>query len=73
MNNKEILEKDNCQTVRFVGKEVGIKVVSLRTETFYKACAMGKGAGHSESRSSRKGKERGNATEVHVIMLRASL
>ena len=52
MNNNKILEKDNCQTVRFGGKEVCIKVVSLRTETFYKADAMGKGAGHSESRSS---------------------
>jgi len=52
MNNKEILEKDNCQTARFGGKEVCIKVVSLRTETLYKAGAMGKGAGHSETRSS---------------------
>jgi len=52
MNNNKILEKDNWQTARFVGKEVCIKVVSLRTETFYKAVAMGKGAGHSESRSS---------------------
>jgi len=52
MNNKEILEKDNCEPVRFCGKEVCIKVVSLRTETFYKAGAMGKGADHSESRSS---------------------
>ena len=52
MNNKEILEKDNCQNARFVGEEVCIKVVSLRTETLYKAGAMGKGADHSESRSS---------------------
>ena len=52
MNNNKILEKDNCQTARFGGEEVCIKVVSLRTETFYKAGAMGKGAGHSEARSS---------------------
>ena len=52
MNNKEILEKDNRQTARFGGKEVCIKVVSLRTETFYKADAMGKVAGHAEARSS---------------------
>jgi len=52
MNNNKILEKDNWQTARFVGKEVCIKVVRLRTETFYKADAMGEGAVHSESRSS---------------------
>ena len=52
MNNKEILEKDNCQTTRFGGKEVCIKVVSLRTEMLYKADAMGKVAGHVEARSS---------------------
>ena len=52
MNNNKILEKANCEPVRFRGKEVCIKVVSLRTETLYKAGAMGKGAGHSESRSS---------------------
>ena len=52
MNNKEILEKDNCQSVSSDGKEVCIKVVRLRTETFYKADAMGEGAVHSESRSS---------------------
>ena len=52
MNNKEILEKDNCQTVTFGGKEVCIKVVSPRTEMLYKADAMGKVAGHAEARSS---------------------
>ena len=52
MNNNKILEKDNYQTARFGGEEVCIKVVSLRTETLYKAGAMGKGAGHSEARSS---------------------
>ena len=52
MNNKEILEKDNCEPVRFRGKEVCIKVVSLRTEMLYKADAMGKVAGHVEARSS---------------------
>ena len=68
MNNNKILEKDNWQTARFVGKEVCIKVVSLRTETLYKADAMGRGQSTRESRSSsRRGKERGNATEVHAI------
>ena len=43
MNNNKILEKDNYQTARYGGKEVCIKVVSLRTETLYKAGAMGKG------------------------------
>jgi len=43
MNNKEILEKDNCESVRVHGEEVCIKVVSLRTETLYKAGAMGRG------------------------------
>ena len=52
MNNNKILEKDNYQTARFGGEEVCIKVVSLRTETFYKAGAMSKGAGHSEAHSS---------------------
>ena len=52
MRVNKILEKDNYQTVRIGGKEVCIKVVSLRTETFYKAGAMGKGAVHSETRSS---------------------
>jgi len=43
MNHKEILEKDNCQSVSSDGKEVCIKVVRLRTETFYKAGAMCRG------------------------------
>ena len=52
MNNNKILEKGNYQAVRLGGEEACIKVVRLRTETFYKADAMGEGAVHFEAHSS---------------------
>ena len=48
----KILDYDNCQTARNGGKEVYVKIVSLRTGTFYKADSAGKVAQHTEAHSS---------------------
>jgi hypothetical protein len=42
----KILDYGNCGIARFCGEEAYIKVVSLRTETFYKVDSTGKMAQH---------------------------
>lgn len=49
MKVNKILDYGNCGIVRFRGKEAYVKVVSLRTGTFYKVDAMGKVAQHIEA------------------------
>ena len=49
MKVNKILDYGNCGIVRFRGEEAYVKVVSLRTGTFYKVDAMGKVAQHIEA------------------------
>lgn len=60
------LDYGNCATVRLGGKEAYVKVVSLRTETSYKADAVDKLAQHSEVLGS-------HAVEVNDEIVRRQL
>ena len=48
----EELDRGNCKTARFCGKEAEVKPVSLRTETCYEADGVDELAQHSEVPSS---------------------
>ena len=52
MKVNKILDYGNCGIVRFCGKEAYVKVVSLRTGTFYKVDAMGEFAQDNETHCS---------------------
>ena len=68
LNHTEILDEGNCGRATDRGKEAGVKLVSLRTETSYKAGHLGKLAQHSNALDSGcAGKRRGCIRKVNAL------
>jgi hypothetical protein len=68
LNHSKILDEGNCGRATDRGKEAGVKLVSLRTETTYKASHPGKLAQHSKAQDSGcGGKRRGCIRKVHDL------